>query len=139
MKKIPSILAILAISMATFMITSCGSAEEKLPGKWVTESVNASIDSTKASTATLASVDNAIASAKTTTFTLNEDHSMQLSIDAYESKAFWSFNSEEDLVTFLFDEQSLGEPIVLGKLEGKKIVYTSKVKHGSITTIYVKE
>lgn len=139
MKTLQSISAVLAAFLIVFMISSCGSAEEKLPGSWKTESVTASIDSTQASAATLASIDKAVASAKTTVFTLKEDHSMELSIDGYTSKAFWSFNEDEKLITFLFDQQSKGQPIELGKLEGKKITYTSKVKNGTITAVYVKE
>lgn len=139
MKTIQPLSTVLAVILTIFMISSCGSAEEKLPGNWVTETVSASIDSTKASAATLASIDKAVASAKTTIFTLKEDHSMELSIDGYTSKAFWSFDEDEKLITFLFDQKNVGEPIELGKLEGKKITYTSKVKNGTITAVYMKE
>ena len=90
------------------------------------------------SQANLASIDHAIASSKTTKFTLNEDHSMSLIIDGYTTDAFWAYESNEGMLTFRMDAE-FGEPITLGKLDGNKIVYTSDVKHGTITAIYVKE
>lgn len=139
MKTFRSLFVLLVIALAGHVLSSCGSAEDRLPGKWVTEEVSASVDSTMASAAVLASVDKAIASAKTTTFVLKEDHSMELTIDGYTSKAYWSYNDDQHTITFLFDQDGVGNPIELGKLEGKKIRYTSKVKHGSITSVYVKE
>lgn len=139
MKSIRSIIIVFATLLASAMISSCGSHQDNIPGKWVAESVEASIDSTKASAANLASVDRAIASAKTTTFTLNEDHSMVLSIDGYSSDAFWSYNDNDGMITFLFEAGKVDDPIELGKLEGDKIIYTSSVKHGNITVVYMKE
>ena len=134
MKTIRQLSILAVIAFTTLVISSCGSAESKLPGKWITEEVTVSVDSSKAN---LASIDNAIASSKTTKFTLKEDHSMTLIIDGYTTEAFWSYDSE-GILTFRMDAE-LGDPIELGKLEGNKIVYTSKVKYGTITAIYVKE
>jgi hypothetical protein len=127
------ILTIMAFTV--LLISSCGSAESKLPGKWVTEEVTASVDSSKAN---LASIDHAIASTKTTKFTLNEDHTMTLSIDGYTSEAFWTYDDSDGSISFRMDEE-FGEPIELGKLDGSEILYTSSVKHGTITAVYVKE
>jgi len=134
MKTIRQLSILAVIAFTTLVISSCGSAESKLPGKWITEEVTVSVDSSKAN---LASIDNAIASSKTTKFTLKEDHSMTLVIDGYTTEAFWTYNSE-GIVAFRLDDE-MGDAIELGKLEGKKIVYTSKVKYGTITAIYVKE
>ncbi|MDT8393165.1 MAG: hypothetical protein RQ761_04940 [Bacteroidales bacterium] len=139
MKKIRTFSVMLAMMLAILLITSCGSPEDNLPGNWVTESVEATVDSTKASAANLASVDMAIASAKTTTFTLNDDHTMVLTIDGYRSDAFWAYNSENNMITFMFEEGDVGDPIELGRLDGNKILYTSSVKNGNITSVYVKE
>ena len=134
MKIIRQLSVIAVITFTAFVISSCGSAESKLPGNWITEEVTVSVDSSKAN---LVSIDNAIASSKTTKFTLHEDHSMTLTIDGYTTEAFWSINSE-GVISFRMDSD-IDDPIELGKHEGNKIVYTSNVKHGSITAIYVKE
>lgn len=139
MKTFRSSLFVFAVIFASILISSCGSPEDNIPGKWITESVEANIDSTRASAANLASVDRAVASAKTTTFTLKKDHSMVLSIDGYSSDAFWSYDEADGMITFLFEAGEVEDPIELGKLEGDRIVYTSSVKHGNITSVYVKE
>ncbi|MEN8223942.1 MAG: hypothetical protein ABFS05_01165 [Bacteroidota bacterium] len=135
MKTIKRSSILLILIFTTYILSSCGSAEDKIPGSWITESVTASVDSSQAN---LASIDMAIASTKTTKFTLNEDHTMTLSIDGYQSEAFWAYHSEDGDISFRMDAE-LGDPIELGKLEGNKIIYTSSVKHGSITAVYVKE
>ena len=122
--------------IAGFFIISCGSTEEKLIGTWHTESVTADIDSTKAN---LTVIDQTIASTKTTRFILNEDHSMSLSIDGYTTDAFWTYNSDNDRLSFRLEADALNDAIELGKFDGSKIVYTSSVKHGNITAIYIKE
>jgi len=136
MKKLRIGILSTLIIMAGLFIISCGSSEEKLIGTWTTESVTAKVDSTKAN---LQSIDNTIASTKTTIFILNEDHTMALSIDGYTTDAFWTYNSENDRVSFRLEADALDDAIELGKLDGDKIVYTSSVKHGTITAIYVKE
>ncbi len=132
-----SLMAMLLI-MAGF-IASCGSPEGRLPGTWVTVSATADIDSTKATVNTYTVVDNALESARTTRFVLNEDHSMALSIDGFESDAFWAYDEETEVVSFRFEMEATGDAIELGKLDGSQIIYTSKVKNGTITTIYEKE
>jgi len=122
--------------LAGFFIISCGSSEDKLIGSWHTESVIADIDSTKAN---LTVIDQTIATTKSTRFVLNEDHSMALSIDGYTTKAFWAYNSENDRLSFRLEADALDDAIELGKLDGSKIVYTSSVKHGIITAVYVKD
>ena len=136
MKTIRFLSYFAVIIFAGLMIASCGSAESKLPGTWVTEDVTVSVDS---SMANLASIDISIASSKTTTFTLNEDHSMSLSIDGYSTDAFWTYDSDKGIVSFRMEAESIDDPIELGKLDGNKIVYTSNVKHGTITAVYIKK
>jgi len=125
--------------LAIIIISSCGSTEEKLTGSWITESVVADIDSTKASPSDLAKIEHAINSQKTVQFVLNEDHSMTLTIDGYQSEAIWSFSDKDNTVSFRFDQASVGDAIELGKYESGDIVYTSKVIHGMLTTVYIKE
>ena len=139
MKIFRALFIVFAALSANLLISSCGAPEDNIPGQWITESVEANIDSTKASAASLASIDKAVATAKTTTFTLKEDHSMVLTIDGYRSEAFWSYDEEDGMITFLFEAGKVENPIELGKLEGDKIIYTSSVKHGNITSVYVKE
>lgn len=122
--------------LAGMFIISCGSTEDRLVGTWVTESVTANVDSTYAN---LASIDQTIASTKTTKFILNEDHSMALTIDGYSTDAFWTFNGDSDMITFRLEKDALDSSIELGKYDDGKIVYTSSLKHGTITAIYVKE
>jgi len=135
--RLASFLAI--IIFTGLLIASCGSTEEKLIGTWTTESVSVSIDSTKASPSQLASIEKAIASAKTTTFILNEDHTMSLKIDGFNSDAYWSFNKENNMVSLRFEEEYQGAAIELGKYVSGDIVYTSDVIHGTLTSVYVKE
>ena len=132
--RIASVISIVII--AGLIIASCGSTEEKLVGTWFTESVTATVDSGKAN---LASIDNAIASTKTTKFILNEDHSMALTIDGYTTDAFWTYDDDKGTVSFRIGNNDTGEAINLGKVDGDKIVYKSSVKHGIITAVYVKE
>ncbi len=132
--RISSLLILVAIT--AFLIVSCGSTEDKLVGTWVTESVVANVDS---SLANLQSIDQTIASTKTTKFILNEDHSMALSIDGYTTDAFWTFNSDNDRLSFRLEADGLNDAIELGKFNGDKIIYTSSVRHGTITAVYVKE
>jgi hypothetical protein len=132
--KLTSIIA-LAVFAGLFIV-SCGSAEDKLIGSWSVESVTAKVDSTKAN---LAVIDQTIASTKTTRFTLNEDHTMALSIDGYTTDAFWTYNADNERVSFRLEAEALNDAIELGKLDGDKIVYTSSVKHGTITAVYIKE
>ena len=132
--RIASVISIVII--AGLILASCGSAEEKLVGTWFTESVTATVDSSKAN---LTSIDNAIASTKTTKFILNEDHSMALSIDGYTTDAFWTYDDENGTVSFRLEDNDIGEEINLGKVDGSKIVYNSSVRHGIITAVYVKE
>ncbi|MCD4725061.1 MAG: hypothetical protein K8R63_09495 [Bacteroidales bacterium] len=136
MKTFRNIICLAAVIFAGFIITSCTSAEDRLPGTWITESVVAKVDSSKAN---LVSIDQNIASTKTTKFILNEDHTMALSIDAYTTDAIWSYNSDSGIISFRLDASQVGDAIELGKLEGDKIVYTSSVKHGTLTAVYVKE
>jgi hypothetical protein len=136
MKKIRLITIVALAIFAGLFIISCGSAEEKLVGSWVTESVTANVDSTKAN---LAVIDQTIASTKTTRFLLNEDHTMALSIDGYTTDAFWTYNPDNDRVSFRLEAEALNDAIELGKFDGDKIFYTSSVKHGTITAVYVKE
>jgi hypothetical protein len=63
---------------------------------------------------------------------------MALSIDGYTTDAFWRYNSDTKTVFFHL-ENNIGNEIELGILEGDNIVYTSKVKYGTITAVYVKE
>ena len=136
MKNIHNLfLAALVMIMGIFVV-SCGSTEDKLAGTWVTESVTAKVDSSKAN---LTSIDQSIASTKTTTFILNEDHSMALTIDGYTTDAFWTFNPDDNMVSFHMEEDFQSDAIDLGKYKDGKIVYTSSVKHGTITAVYVKE
>jgi hypothetical protein len=135
MKTFRNIICLAAVIFAGFIITSCTSAEDRLPGTWIIESVVAKVDSSKAN---LASIDHSIASTKTTKFILNEDHTMALSIDAYTTDAIWTYNSDSGIISFRLDA-NVGDAIELGKLEGNKIVYTSSVKHGTLTAVYVKE
>ena len=128
-------LAALVLIMGIFVV-SCGSTEDKLVGTWVTEGVTAKVDSSKAN---LASIDQSIASTKTTTFILNEDHSMALTIDGYTTDAFWTFNPDNNMISFHMEKDFLSDAIDLGKYKDGKIVYTSSVKHGTITAVYVKE
>ena len=136
MKKYRTISIVVLALFAGLFIISCGSAEDKLIGSWKTESVTAKVDSTKAN---LAVIDQTIASTKTTRFVLNEDHSMALSIDGYTTDAFWTYNADNDRVSFRLEADALTEAIELGKLDGDKIIYTSSVKHGTITAVYVKD
>jgi len=136
MKKTHLVSIIVLVILAGLFIISCGSAEEKLVGNWVTESVTANVDSTKAN---LAVIDQTIATTKTTRFLLSEDHTMALSIDGYTTDAFWTYNPDNDRISFRLEAEALNDAIELGKFDGDKIVYTSSVKHGTITAIYVKE
>jgi hypothetical protein len=136
MKRNRTVSVIALALFAGLFIASCGSAEDKLIGSWITESVTAKVDSTKAN---LAVIDQTIASTKTTRFVLNEDHSMALSIDGYTTDAFWTFNEDNDRLSFRLEADALDDAIELGKLEGNKIIYNSSVKHGTITAVYVKE
>jgi len=129
---------LIIILFAGFIMVSCGSSEDKIPGSWIAESVTPAIDSSLASPSDLAKIEHAINSQKTIKFTLNEDHSMSLNIDAYVSEAIWTFNDEDNMVTFRFKESSVGDDIELGEYKKRKIVYTSEVIHGTLTTIYVK-
>ncbi|MEE4256931.1 MAG: hypothetical protein V2I47_07825 [Bacteroidales bacterium] len=122
--------------IAGIFIIGCGSTEDRLAGTWVTESVTAKVDSSKAN---LPSIDQSIASTKTTTFILNEDHSMALTIDGYTTDAFWTFNADDNMLSFHMEKDFLTDAINLGKYKDGKIVYTSSVKHGTITAVYVKE
>jgi hypothetical protein len=135
MKK-TSFLYAIAISLAMAFLFSCSSPESRLTGRWITERVDAEIDSVKAN---LESVDRAIASTHTTKFVLNEDHTMALSIDGFTHDAFWTYNNKTDIISFRLDADKFGDPIELGIYQDDRIVYTSKVKHGSITAVYVKE
>lgn len=136
MKKNRTVSIIFLALFAGLYIASCGSAEDKLIGSWVTESVTAQVDSTKAN---LAVIDQTIASTKTTRFVLKEDHSMALTIDGYTTDAFWTYNKENDRISFRLEANALDDAIELGKLEGNKIIYNSSVKHGTIKAVYVKE
>jgi hypothetical protein len=136
MKSIRISILIIIAGIAGLFIISCGSTEDKLVGTWVTESVVANVDS---SLANLSSIDQNIASTKTTKFILNEDHSMALSIDGYTTDAFWTYNNDNDRLSFRLEAEVLNDAIELGKFDGKKIIYTSSVKHGTITAVYVKE
>lgn len=136
MKKLRIASCMVLAVLAGLIIVSCGSAEDKLVGTWVTESVTARVDSSKAN---LPSIDQTILSTKTTRFILNEDHSMALSIDGYTTDAFWIFNPDNDRLSFRLEKEALNDAIELGKYDGDKIVYTSSVKHGTITAVYVKE
>jgi len=122
--------------VAGLLIVSCGSAEDKLIGTWTTESVSTRVDS---SNANLQSIDHTIASTKTTRFILNEDHSMSLSIDGYTTDAFWTYNSDNDRISFRLEADAMDDAIELGKMDGDKIKYVSSVKHGTITVFYIKE
>ena len=135
MKIFRNIIYLAAVIFAGFIITSCSSPEDRIPGTWITESVIVKVDSSKAN---LASIDQNIASTKTTKFILNEDHTMALSIDAYTTDAIWAYDSDSDIISFRLDVDA-GDAIELGKLEGGKIVYTSSMKHGTLTAVYVKE
>ena len=131
------IISLIALAVITgLFIVSCGSTEDKLVGTWITESVTANVDSAYAN---LASIDQSIASTKTTKFILNEDHSMALTIDGYTTDAFWTFSSDSDMITFRLEKDALDDAIELGKYKDGKIVYTSSVKHGTITAIYTRE
>ena len=136
MKNKLTVSIIVLAMFAGMIIVSCGSAEDKLIGSWKTESVSADVDSTKAN---LAVIDQTIASTKTTRFTLNEDHSMDLTIDGYTTSAFWTYNADNDRISFRLEADALDDAIELGKLDGNKIIYTSSVKHGTIKAVYVKE
>lgn len=125
--------------LAAIIISSCGPTEDKLIGSWSAESVVADIDSTQASPSQLAMIEHAINSQKTVHFVLNEDHSMTLTIDGYQSEGIWSFDKGENKVSFRFDKTSVGDAIELGKYDGGDIVYTSEVIHGMLTTVYTKE
>ncbi len=135
MKTFRNITYLAAVIFAGFIIASCSSPEDRIPGTWITESVIVKVDSSKAK---LVSIDQNIASTKTTKFILNEDHTMALSIDDYTTDAIWTYNSDSDIISFRLDANA-GDAIELGKLEGGKIVYTSSVKHGTLTAVYVKE
>lgn len=135
--KIVRIISIMVLAVvAGLLIVSCGSAEDKLIGTWTTESVSTRVDS---SNANLQSIDHTIASTKTTRFILNEDHSMSLSIDGYTTDAFWTYNSDNDRISFRLEADAMDDAIELGKLDGDKIKYVSSVKHGTITVFYIKE
>jgi hypothetical protein len=136
MKKNRIVSIIVLALFAGLFIISCGSAEDKLIGSWAVESVTTKIDSTKAN---LAVIDQTIASTKTTRFVLNEDHTMALSIDGYTTDAFWTYNADNDRLSFRLEAEALNDAIELGKFDGDKIVYTSSVKHGTITAVYIKE
>jgi hypothetical protein len=136
MKKKRTLSIIVLALFAGLFVASCGSAEDKLIGSWVTESVTANVDSTRAN---LSVIDQTIASTRTTRFVLNEDHSMALSIDGYTTDAFWTYNEDNDRISFRLEADALDDAIELGKLEGSKIIYNSSVKHGTITAVYVKE
>lgn len=118
------------------LIVSCGSTEDRLVGTWVTESVTAKVDSSKAN---LPSIDQSIASTKSTTFILNEDRTMALTIDGYTTDAYWTYDSDDNMISFRLKKEVLTGAIDLGKYKDGKIVYTSSVKHGTITAVYVKE
>ncbi|RLD32763.1 MAG: hypothetical protein DRI97_00535 [Bacteroidetes bacterium] len=135
--KIVRIISIMVLAVvAGLLIVSCGSAEDKLIGTWTTESVSTRVDS---SNANLQSIDHTIASTKTTRFILNEDHSMSLSIDGYTTDAFWTYNSDNDRISFRLEADAMDDAIELGKMDGDKIKYVSSVKHGTITVFYIKE
>ena len=136
MKSIRILALFLFAATAGVFVISCGSAEDKLVGTWVTESVTANVDSTKVN---LQSIDQTLASTKTTRFILNEDHTMALSIDGYTTDAYWTYNSGSDMVSFRLEAEVLENAIELGKFTGGKIVYTSSVKNGTITAVYIKE
>jgi hypothetical protein len=137
LNKQSSLLIIIIIT--GFIMASCGSVEDKLPGNWITESVSPNIDSVKASPSDLAKIEHAINSQKTIKFTLNEDHSMILNIDGYNSEAIWSLEDSDDMINFRFKESSVSDAITLGEYKKGKIVYTSEVIHGTLTTVYIKE
>ena len=139
MKALQPLIIPAIIILATFIISSCGPTEDKLIGSWTTESVVADIDSTMATPSELAKIEHAINSQKTVQFVLNEDHSMTLTIDGYKSEAIWSFNNSDDIVSFRFENASVGDNIELGKYESGNIIYTSEVIHGMLTTVYIKE
>ena len=130
---------LIAALLIAVLIVGCGSTEEKLVGTWVAESVDASIDSTAANPSDLAKIEHAINTQKTISFTLNEDHSMSLTIDNYVSEAIWSFDSDSDAIKFRFKDSDIDDFIDLGTYDGGEILYTSGVIHGTLTTVYVKE
>jgi hypothetical protein len=134
--KTTAFLYSIVIALALAFLFSCSSPEARLTGRWTTERVDAEIDSVKAN---LESVDRAIASTRTTKFVLNEDHTMALSIDGFTHEAFWTYDNKTGIISFRLDADKFGDPIELGTYEDGRIVYTSKVKHGSITAVYVKE
>jgi hypothetical protein len=136
MKKL-RILSLAALAMILgALIVSCGSTEDRLVGTWVTESVTAKVDSSKAN---LASIDQSIASTRTTTFILNEDRSMALTIDGYTTDAYWTYNPDDNMLSFRLKKDVLTGAIDLGKYRDGKIVYTSSIKHGTITAVYIRE
>ncbi len=136
MKRTSIFIAFATGLLALFILAACGSAEDRLAGTWVTESATAEVDS---SMANLQSIDKVIASTKTTTFVLNEDYTMTLTIDGYSTKAFWTYDEDDGMVSFRLEDDPLTQAIELGKFDDGRITYTSKVKHGSITAVYVKE
>ena len=136
MKRTSIFIALATGLMALFLLAACGSTEDRLTGTWITESATAEVDS---SMANLQSIDKVIASTKTTTFVLNEDYTMTLTIDGYSTDAFWTYNEDDGMVSFRLESDPLDDAMELGKYEDGKIIYTSKVKHGSITAVYMKE
>ena len=111
MKNIRFLSLMAMVLIVAGFIASCGSPESRLPGTWVTLSASADIDSTKATVNTYTVVDNALESALTTRFVLNEDHSMALSIDGFESDAFWAYDEETGMVSFRFEMEATGDAI----------------------------
>lgn len=136
MKKTRILTIIAFVILAGLYIVSCGSSEDRLVGNWYTESVTADIDSTKAR---LDIIDQTMASTKNTTFVLNRDHTMALTIDGYTTSAFWTYDEDNDMVSFRLEAEALDKAIDLGRFDGDKIVYTSSVKHGTITAVYARE
>lgn len=136
MKIIRSSLIITLITILAYSITSCSFSESDLPGTWITKSVTAEVDSTQAN---LSSIDQSIASEKTTRIILNADSTMALKIDEALFEGFWIYNSETEIISCWLGKSRLNSSFELGSLKGSEIIKVTKLDHGSITAVYVKE
>lgn len=127
---------LIALVLSVMVFFSCSSPEKKLVGTWITDDVSVSVDSTRAN---LASLDATIASTRNMTFTLNDDHSMTLVIDGYTTNAFWLYNENTGVVTYRLKQEFGQDEYELGTLEGDRIISSSKLKHGTLTSVHKKD
>ena len=134
MKK--TIFQILAITIITFAIASCGqSIEKKLTGTWKVADVRTDFDESQVTPQMLQQV---VELQKQTYFRILNDSTMVIISNKNTYEANWTIDEENNTITYFFEgNNTRGNE--LGKFEEGQIVSKSKTALGSMTIYYKKE